>query len=266
MAQSMISNQNPIILHPERCRISDSAEFIALAGHRIILGSNVIVEDGARIIADKTDCVITNSRIGRKVRIRNSRADGVDAYEGSQVLESDVESKVSEGYGFILERGFDFSDSNFAFSRGGVIKRIKHLCAHRPVHVPVGHCLVSRDELSQIQELNSRRIQPVEIVEDCFVINSQYSHLEAWEQFYDPGLFRIAYFVETNPEINQIQGNGIKILPMTGLHKEHIVKCGDSTKINEIQKQISGYMKVKFEFQEGAIIIEGSGSPIKTGR
>ena len=111
---------------------------------------------------------------------------------GSQILESNIivnpeENNTEKKYLIILNQGSSFSENNFAFSRGAVIKRINKLNISNKIEIPTGHSLINKEEMMKIEEklINTMKIYQ-EIEGNNYIINSQYSHFEEYEQFYDP--------------------------------------------------------------------------------
>ena len=184
--------KNVEIKDEKTVRIDKKAQLITKNNKKIVFIKNCIIEENAIIIADKNDCVINESYIRTNVRIRNSEIERVYALPGSQILESNIIVKPEENntkikYLIVLNQGSSFNENNFAFSRGAVIKRINKLNISNKIEIPTGHSLINKEEMMMIEEklINTMKIYQ-EIEGNNYIINSQYSHFEEYEQFYDP--------------------------------------------------------------------------------
>lgn len=188
--------KNVKIIDNKTVRIDKNAQLITKNNKKIIFIKNCIIEENAIIIADKSDCIITESYISSNVRIRNSEIESVYAFPGSQILETNIFVKTEENdndndnnnkYLIVLNQGLSFDENNFALSRGAVIKRINKLNISNKIEIPSGHSLINKEEFMKI---NVKIIKNMKIYEEIegnnYIINSQYSHFEEYEQFYDP--------------------------------------------------------------------------------
>ena len=154
--------KNVEIKDKKTVRINKKAKLITENNNKIIFIKNCKIEENAIIIADKNDCIITDSFISSDVRIRNSKIESVFAFPGSQILETNITKKSEEKnemnkYFIILNQGLSFKENNFAFSRGAVIKRINELNISNKIEIPTGHSLINTEEFKKIEaKLNKK--------------------------------------------------------------------------------------------------------------
>jgi hypothetical protein len=236
------------------------AELRASPGRKIVFIGPCVVEDGAVIIADTADCVISHSHISAGARVRNSSVHAVHAGAGSQILETtmvfpeDGENR-DEGYCLTLEPGFGFDGDNFAFSRGAVVKRIQGLSVPAPITVPTGHSLIGSEEFERLIERNGR-FEPRAVFDGrYFCINAQYAHPESYERFYDPGRFGVR-FLPQGTSVEAVPGEiGVDLLRLRRARA-----AGDpgwQSQIEAIHRaSLSSARMVFVDSERGAILLE----------
>ncbi len=240
-------------------RIHEKAKLITKNNKKIIFVKNCIIAENALIIADKEDCIITDSYISAEVRIRNSKIESVKAYPGSQILETNIKisSEVDKNdYLIVLNQGTNYKEENFAFTRGAVIKRIDKLYVSNKIEIPTGHCLINSDELKKLKEKNDRKVKVFKILEnEYYILNSQYSHAEDFEQFYDPVNYNNCDYKEKyNPENNQTDEN--VLVDISNIDKVKAqTNSNELEKIKEIYKKSKNKDKLMFLDRENGITI-----------
>jgi hypothetical protein len=192
----------------------------------------------------------------------------VFACPGSQILESTISiDKIKEGtlreYVVTLKPGLNYEDNNFAFSRGGVIKRVHDLKVHGRIEIPTGHCLIDSEELRKIEERNDGKIWIFQEIEGkYFIISAQYSHSETYEQFYDPARYnRVEYRKKVDVESLK-QKKDEKLIDLRTIDKSGIEgNAFEQGRIQEIYRESVQCRRMIFlDKQGGAILIEGNGT------
>jgi hypothetical protein len=186
----VIEDPRTVSLHPD-------ARIVTAPGFNVILKRGCVIESGAVVIADKTDCVLSDSYVGTGARIRDSVISGVHAGPGSQVLETTMAPRRTDArpdFRVTLGAGFDCSEEHFAFTRGAVVKRIRNWAPEGNLVVPTGHSLISREEFQGLRSVAGREIEASPTGGVAVCINAQYAHPEEFEQFYDPRRFGGAVF------------------------------------------------------------------------
>ncbi len=238
-------------------QISKRAIFKAENNFKIKIHNNVVVEDFAEIIADRSDCEIKDSLIGKGCRIRNSVVEKVMALPGSQILETNIKVKeknrqTGDKYLIVLKPGMNYEENNFAFTRGAVIKRINELIVNMPIEIPVGHCLIGKEEYLKIKEKSKREIKVYkEVEEKYFIINSQYSHKEVYEQFINPEKYNNYEYLE-NENIH-----GKKVTEDEIIIDLRQIKNEEARKNNEVQKKINEIFSKCKNYRKMIFVIEG---------
>ena len=234
---------------------------------KIKIHNNVVIEDFAEIIADKADCEIKDSFIGKGCRIRNSIVESVMASPGSQILETKIKTEKKNrqtGYNYliVLKPGLNYEDNNFAFTRGAVIKRIKELKLSMTIEIPVGHCLIGKDEYLILKEKSKKEIKVYkEIERNYFIINSQYSHIEPYEQYYNPEYFdKYEYLEGKNIHETKTSADEV-IIDLKEIRKEEARNKEDvQRKINEIFSKSIIYRKIIFILDKNMVLVVESGT------
>lgn len=255
-------NENIEIETDRNIQISKKAILKTENNFKIKIHNNVVVEDFVEIIADRSDCEIKDSFIGRGCRIRNSLVENVMALRESQILETTI--KVDEKnrqtdykYLIVLKPGMNYDENNFAFTRGAVIKRINELNLNMPIEIPVGHCLIGKEEYLKIKDESKKEIKVYKEVEGkYFIINSQYSHAETYEQFYNPEYFnKYEYLEDINIHELKVAKNEI-IIDLREIRKEEARKnISVQRKINEIFSNCMNYRKMIFVNEEKKVLV-----------
>lgn len=255
-------NENIEIEKDRNIQISKKAILKAENNFKIKIHNNVVVEDFAEIIADRSDCEVKDSFIGRGCRIRNSVVESVMAFPGSQILETTIKvdeknSQTGFKYLIVLKPGLNYDEDNFAFTRGAVIKRIKELKLNMPIEIPVGHCLIEKEEYLKIKEKCKREIKVYrEIEKKYFIINSQYSHAEAYEQFINPEYFNKYEYLE-DIDLNELQITEDEIMiDLRQIKKEEAREnINVQRKIDEIFSNCKNYRKMIFVIEEKKVLL-----------
>ena len=255
-------NENIEIETDRNNQLSKKAIFKAENNFKIKIHDNVVIEEFAEIIADKSDCEIKDSFIGKGCRIRDSVVESVMALHGSQILETNI--KVEEKnrqtdckYLLVLKPGLNYEENYFVFTRGAVIKRIKGLKLNMPIEIPVGHCLIRREEYLKIKEKSKREIKVYKEIEGkYYIINSQYSHAEAYEQFINPEYFNKYEYLE-DIDLSEIKITEDEIMiDLRQIRKEEARKNADvQRKIDEIFSNCKNYRKMVFVIEENKVLI-----------
>ncbi len=257
-------NENVEIENDRNIKISKKAIFKEENNFKIKIHNNVEIEDFAEIIANKSDCEIKDSFIGKGCRIRNSVVENVMALPGSQILETNIKVKEKNRqtdckYLIMLKPGMNYEETNFVFTRGAVIKRINELKLNKPIEIPVGHCLIGKEEYLKIKEKSKREIKVYkEVEEKYFIINSQYSHIEVYEQFINPEKYNKYEYLE-NDNANEVKvTEDDLIIDLRQIRKEEARKNDDvQKKINEIFSKYKNYRKMIFVIEgEKVLIVE----------
>ena len=258
-----------LILDEATVSVGGNAVFESRNGKTITIAKNCVIEDGAVIIADSADCWISDSYISSNVRIRNSRIQNVFAYRGSQILETNIsiDSSIaadSEDYLVTLRPGSSWKEGNFAFSRGAVIKRIVDFRVGRSIDIPTGHSLICAEELEKIKSRNNRRIKIFREIEgEYFIVNAQYSHVEAYEQFYDPERFdRYDYLANAGLSIPK-SCTDEAVIDLRKINKAEMIEDKASKQaIGDILASSASMRKIAFiDSENGIAIVERSNGP-----